>query len=102
VERNLSRRKEIVAAEVELEAERLSRRQVHRVIACQVVAFITQRVLERTVGARAFVGYEGVASLQVGAISEKGAKCIERTTLEACRHLVRQRLLEANVDDPET
>ena len=66
VERNLPRREKVVAPQIELEAERLPFVEAPGVVGRQVVALVAQRIDERPVGARAFVGDEGSAGLSFG------------------------------------
>src|SRR5262245_28307785 len=73
VERNLARRDEIVAAQIEFEPERFGLAQVADVIAGDIVAFVIKRIDEGPVRARAFVCDDGLALLRVGAVAEECA-----------------------------
>src|SRR5262249_27783605 len=101
VEWNLSKRKEVVVSEVELEAELLILIQPVGVVARDVITLVVERILERPVGPRAFISDQRIAALQRRAVCQKCAERAERPALETRGDLIRQRLLQSNVDDAE-
>src|SRR5207247_3832804 len=70
VQGQLSRRKETVASEVQLEAHALARIQAQCGVARDVVARIAERIPEGTVRARSLVGDKRIGFLRIGTKGE--------------------------------
>src|SRR5215468_11761973 len=101
IERNLARRGEIVAAQIEFESKRPGLAQIADVIAGDVVALVIERIDERPVRARALIGDDRLAVLQLGAVAEEGSETAERPALKARDELIVQRLFQADVNDSQ-
>jgi len=77
VERNLSGRKEVVASEVELETELLILIRPADVVASDIIALVFERVFERPVSPRAFIGDQSAAAFKFRTVGQERAKRAE-------------------------
>src|SRR5262249_19877071 len=102
VQRQLTRRVEIISANHHAEAQLLVFAKSGGVVGVEIVATVTSRILERAVGVRPLIGYVSIYALRIGAIREKSSSCIEVCDLEPQRELVRQRFTLADVDHAQS